>query len=146
MTRNVKAIGLASVALAALAVAATAVTATGRSPERLPVGSEPVELDLADFNTTIDNLYHPLTPGDRRVYRKTALDGQTTRVVEVVTKRTRLIANGIKARVVHVTDSVDGKLVEETFDWYAQDRAGNVWYLGEDTTYHKNGHVIPRKD
>jgi hypothetical protein len=29
--------------------------------------------------------------------------------------------------------------VEVTDDWYAQDRAGNVWYLGEDTTEYENG-------
>jgi hypothetical protein len=28
----------------------------------------------------------------------------------------------------------DYVLVEDTFDWYAQDDSGNVWYLGEDTT------------
>ncbi len=28
----------------------------------------------------------------------------------------------------------DYVLVEDTFDWYAQDDDGNVWYLGEDTT------------
>ncbi len=37
--------------------------------------------------------------------------------------------------VVHdvVTDA-DGKVVEDTFDWFAQDSAGNVWYFGEDST------------
>lgn len=33
------------------------------------------------------------------------------------------------------------RLVEDTFDWYAQDTAGNIWYLGEDTKEYENGEV-----
>jgi len=53
-----------------------------------------------------------------------------------------LIANGITARVVHDVVSENGEPVEKTFDWYAQDTAGNVWYLGEDTKEYENGHVV----
>ena len=51
-----------------------------------------------------------------------------------VTDQTRVVA-GVPTTVVHdeVRDA-DGELVEDTFDWYAQDAAGNVWYFGEDTT------------
>ncbi len=31
------------------------------------------------------------------------------------------------------------QLIEETYDWYAQDKAGNVWYFGEDSTEYKKG-------
>ena len=57
-----------------------------------------------------------------------------------VTRRTRVIA-GITARVVRDTVTEKGELVEDTFDWYAQDRAGNVWYLGEDTKEYEDGRV-----
>ena len=40
-----------------------------------------------------------------------------------------------------MTDA-NGDLVEDTFDWYAQDKAGNVWYFGEDTKEYKNGRVV----
>jgi hypothetical protein len=143
MTRNLQLITASAAAVAALATCAAS-AAPGRG-DRLPIGSEPVKLDPDDFSTTIDNPYLPMTRGDRRVYRKTSIDGRVQRVVEVVTNQTRLVA-GIEARVVHVVDYVRGKLEEETFDWYAQDKAGNVWYLGEDTTYFKNGRVFPRKD
>ncbi len=33
----------------------------------------------------------------------------------------------------------DGELIEDTFDWYAQDREGNIWYLGENTAEFQNG-------
>jgi hypothetical protein len=90
----------------------------------------------------IDNPYLPLAPGNRWVYRETAIDGSVQRVVVKVTHRTRLIANGVTARVVRDTVMAKGRLVEDTFDWYAQDGAGNVWYLGEDTREYKGGKVV----
>ena len=59
-----------------------------------------------------------------------------------VTDQTKLIANGVTARVVRDTVTEKGALVEDTFDWYAQDRKGNVWYLGEDTKDYENGKVV----
>jgi hypothetical protein len=93
----------------------------------------------------IDNPYFPLTPGSRWVYRETATDGSKQRVVVKVTDRTRLIANGVKARVVRDTVSERGQVIEDTFDWYAQDARGNVWYLGEDTKEYENGKVVSTK-
>ncbi len=105
----------------------------------LPHGSEPVNLNPADFTTKIDNPYLPLRPGSRWAYRATDAEGGKSRVVVTVTHRTKLIANGIRARVVRDVATEGGKLAEATDDWYAQDRAGNVWYLGEATTLYKNG-------
>ena len=109
----------------------------------LPQGSEPVKLDPADFTTRIDNPYWPMAPGDKWVYRET--DSGTEQRVEVtVTNQTRQIANGIEARVVHDVVTEEDQLVEVTDDWYAQDKAGNVWYLGEDTAEYENGKVTTR--
>ncbi|HLL98277.1 MAG TPA: hypothetical protein VK276_04315 [Rubrobacteraceae bacterium] len=113
------------------------------SQAALPQGSEPVKLDPADFTTRIDNPYWPMAPGDKWVYRET--DSGTEQRVEVtVTNQTKQIANGIEARVVHDVVTEDGQLVEVTDDWYAQDKAGNVWYLGEDTAEYENGKVTTR--
>jgi len=87
----------------------------------------------------IDNPYWPMRSGSRWVYRETDAEGARQRVVVTVTHRTRMIANGITARVVHDVVSEDGEPVEVTNDWYAQDRAGRIWYLGEDTTEYENG-------
>jgi hypothetical protein len=106
----------------------------------LPLGSEPVALDPADFTTRIDNAYWPMAPGTRWVYREADRDG-TLRVRVTVLRRTIRIA-GIEARVVHDVVTRRGRLVEDTYDWYAQDRAGNVWYLGEDTKEYDNGRVV----
>jgi len=105
----------------------------------LPQGSEPVELDPADFTTEIDNPYWPLKVGSRWVYRETDSEGANQRVVVTVTNKTKMVANGIEARVVRDVVTEDGQPVEVTDDWYAQDSDGNIWYLGEDTTDYEDG-------
>ncbi len=100
------------------------------------------ELDPADFTTEIDNPWWPMKPGSRWVYRETDTEGANQKVVVTVTDRTKTIANGIEARVVHDVATEDGKFVEVTDDWYAQDGDGNIWYLGEDTTEYKNGKPV----
>ena len=99
----------------------------------------------ADFTTKIDNPYWPMKPGTRWVYRETDSEGARQRVVVTVTRRTKLIANGVRARVVRDVVTEDGKPVEVTDDWYAQDRAGNIWYLGEDTTEYENGKPVSKE-
>jgi hypothetical protein len=105
----------------------------------LPTGTGPVELDPADFSADVDHPYWPMEPGSKWVYEE---DGR--RVVVSVTDRTRTIA-GIKARVVHDVVTENGQVVEDTFDWYARDRRGNVWYLGEDTTEFEDGKAVSKE-
>jgi hypothetical protein len=107
----------------------------------LPQGSEPVELDPADFTTRIDNPYWPLRPGSRWVYRETDGKGGIQRVEVTVTNRTKVV-DGIQAVVVHDLVTEQGVKVEDTLDWYAQDKDGNVWYLGEDTKEYEDGKVV----
>jgi hypothetical protein len=130
-----------AVALGGVALTVGLVPTALAAPHSLPQGGEPVVLNPADFTTQITNPYFPLVPGSRLVYREQDAQGTLQKGVTHVTKRTRLIANGITARVVHDVVSEDGAPVEKTFDWYAQDSAGNVWYLGEDTKEYKNGRV-----
>ena len=49
---------------------------------------------------------------------------------------------GVAAVVVRDRVYLEGELKEDTFDWYAQDEQGNVWYLGEDTKEYENGQVV----
>jgi hypothetical protein len=96
------------------------------------------KLDPADFVATVDNPYWPLTTGSRWVFDGRD-DGDVEHVEVVVTDRHKEIL-GIPATVVRDTvKDEDGTLVEDTFDWYAQDKDGNVWYLGEDSTEYENG-------
>jgi hypothetical protein len=106
----------------------------------LPQGSEAACLDPDDFTLRIDNGYWPMAPGSTWVYRETG--GETEQRIEVrVTDDTRTIV-GITARVVRDVVTADGELVEDTYDWYAQDEQGNIWYLGEDTSEYENGEVV----
>jgi hypothetical protein len=115
--------------------------AAARCPVPLPQGSDPVTLDPADFVRRIDNPYWPMAPGTKWVYRETDPQGSKLKVKVTVTRRTKKIL-GIDARVVHDVVTERGQLVEDTLDWYAQDKCRNVWYLGENTKEYENGVVV----
>jgi hypothetical protein len=97
-----------------------------------------------DFVAVIDNPYMPFMPGTRTVLEGVS-DGERERNVVSVTDRTKVIL-GVTTTVVHdQVFSANGDLAEDTFDWYAQDRFGNVWYFGEDTAEYANGEVSSTK-
>lgn len=116
-------------------------TSFSTAADQLPEGNEynPV-IDPADFVTTIDNPYFPLVPGTTYTYQ-----GETEESIEeikvFVTHETKNIL-GISCIVVRDTVTVDGELVEDTYDWYAQDEEGNIWYMGEDSKEYENGEVV----
>ena len=96
------------------------------------------KIDPAVFSTTIDNPYLPMTPGTRTIYQANTPDGLQRTTTEV-TRDTKTVM-GVATVVVHDTVSLDGKATEDTFDWYAQDHDGNVWYFGEATKeIHEDG-------
>jgi hypothetical protein len=92
----------------------------------------------------VDNPWFPLEPGS--VWRYSGIkDGRPSTDVVRVTGATKAI-QGVKATAVDDRLYLDGKLEERTTDWYAQDRAGNVWYYGEDTAeLDRRGHVTSRE-
>jgi hypothetical protein len=96
-------------------------------------------IDPADFSTKIDNKYFPLKPGTTFVY-KGKFQGAAERDEMAVTHDTRRVM-GVKCLVASDRVTEDGELIEQTYDWYAQDDKGNVWYFGEDVTEYKNGKV-----
>ena len=100
-----------------------------------------LQIDPGNFVSKIDNPYFPLTPGTTFTYRGET-EGVPTRNVTIVTNDTKVIL-GVTTTVVHDQVYENGVLAEDTFDWYAQDKAGNVWYFGEDTKeLDENGNVI----
>ena len=98
------------------------------------------ELDPADFVAAIDNPYLPFAIGTRWVYESTGEDEVERVEVTVLPDRKEIL--GIQATVVRDTVTVDGVLVEDTLDWFAQDRAGNVWYLGEAVKNYEDGELV----
>ncbi len=83
-----------------------------------------------------------MSPGSTWVYSETDTTGADQKVVIEVTNKTKMIANGVEARVVRDTVTENGQPVEITDDWYAQDSDGNIWYLGEYVTNYENGKVV----
>jgi hypothetical protein len=97
------------------------------------------KIDPAQFSSKVTNPYTPWKPGARWVYTGTK-DGQPERVEVTVKKQTKTIL-GVRCVVVSDIVTTNSTLAEKTTDWYAQDKAGNVWYFGEDTAEYKNGVV-----
>jgi hypothetical protein len=93
------------------------------------------------FVNRIDNAFMPLIPGTSYIFQGTE-GGNAQRDVVEVTSETKTIL-GVEAVVVNdtVTDQ-QGNLIEQTLDWFAQDRAGNVWYMGEDSKAYEHGQVV----
>ena len=145
-----------SIRLAVLMLSAVALTSSGCSPGENPVQSlgapnlsasagslsplgslkDPPAFDPSAFGSVIDHPYFPLVPGTMTHF---AGAGETIDV-EVLHERKNIL--GIDATVVRDRVYVAGELAEDTFDWYAQDQAGNVWYLGEDSKEYANGVVV----
>jgi hypothetical protein len=103
-------------------------------------GAYQPDLDPATVADAIDNPYLPYVPGADWVYAGETEDGEERIEVTVLDERRSVM--GIDAVVVRDTVSVDGELVEDTDDWYAQDADGNVWYLGEETAEYEEGEVV----
>jgi hypothetical protein len=102
------------------------------------------KIDPANFGTKIANSYLPFRRGTKIHF--VGVRGKTPQTDdEVVTSRTRRIL-GVRATAVRDTVSEHGHAVERTDDWYAQDKQGNVWYMGEDSFELKNGHFVRASD
>lgn len=131
------------VMLAALTSALGAGCRTGDSAAPAALKSNDVPVFPSDpngFVAQIDNPYLAFAPGRVFHYQSVTADGLETSVVAVTNRNKRIL--GIAATVVHDQVYLDGALVEDTFDWYAQDQQGNVWYLGEDSKQIDNGVVV----
>ena len=133
---------------------ATPAASPAGSTETTPAGSPPStpvvdpgdsgdyapDVDPASFVDVVDNPYFPMLVGSEWVYEGEA-DGETERVEIIVTDQKKTVM-GIEATVVRDSVYVDDELVEDTYDWFAQDTDGNVWYLGEDSTEYENGEAV----
>jgi hypothetical protein len=89
------------------------------------------DINAENFTTNIDNPFFPLQPGTTFIY-KGSKEASKQRDEFAVTDRT-VVIDGVTCRVVHDKVFMQGVLQEDTFDYFAQDVDGNVWYFGEDT-------------
>ena len=90
--------------------------------------------------SAVTNAYFPLVPGTTYQFSGQTDEGLETITVEVLSGTK--VVNGVTATIVRDRVYLSGNLIEDTFDWYAQDAAGNVWYLGEDSREIQNGQVL----
>ena len=96
-------------------------------------------IDPAQFVKTVDNPYFPLVPGTIHRFRNNSDEGVRDNVI-TVTSTTKVIL-GVSCVVVHDVLTEGTGIVEDTWDWFAQDHEGNVWYFGEDTKEYEHGRV-----
>jgi hypothetical protein len=101
-------------------------------------------IDPAKFAKQVDNPYFPLKPGTG--FHMTGVRGKTAQTDDSVVLRRHRRILGIRCTIVRDTVSEHGRAIELTFDWYAQDRYGNVWYMGENSLERKHGRFARASD
>jgi hypothetical protein len=89
------------------------------------------KIDPANFQAKVDHRYFPLIAGTRFHYLDSLLGEHLDREVTVTSESKTIL--GVRCVVVHEVVSAKGQIREDTYDWYAQDKQGNVWYFGEAT-------------
>ncbi len=99
-----------------------------------------VKISKFTNSTNITNPYFPAAVGKKYIY-----DGQTTDGLERIEEQrltdTKTIL-GITCIIVNFKAYLNGTLIEEAWDWYAQDNNGTVWYFGEDVDNYANGVLV----
>jgi hypothetical protein len=138
----------ALIAGAALAGAWVGCGSSGGSSSTSTLGANPVptsgtyappSVNPANFVSKVDNPYFPLTPGTTLRYRGVMKNGTTPQTDTFAITHKKKQVMGIGCTVVSDMVTSRGRPVERTFDWFAQDRQGNVWYMGEETQELKHG-------
>jgi hypothetical protein len=126
----------------------SAVAGTARTQSKGLTGSAK-DFQRAKFDkssTHITNQWLPLKPGSQLTYKGSAIpEGEKTRVkrrvVSTVTDLSKWI-DGVRTLVIWERDYTAGKLGESEIAFFAQDKAGNVWLLGEYPEEYENRKVV----
>ncbi len=105
-------------------------------------GYKPV-INPDDFSSTVDNKYFSLVPGKTFVYEGKTEEG--TERIEMYISHDKKMVMGVETIVVWDRVWLNDDLIEDTYDWYAQDKDGNVWYFGEDTKEMEAGKIVSTK-
>lgn len=121
-------VGVAATLALVVAVGVGASVPAAGAAKRLPT---PKAKHFGHNSNLVTNSWFPLARGSVYVYDGQK-DGRVARDVMTVTHRVKTIT-GIRAAVVNDRLFLNGQLAERTTDWYAQDKGGTVWYLGEKT-------------
>lgn len=114
------------------------------------VPEEPADADLgvevSELSPIVDNAYVAFASVTRAVYEGEEVDpenGETLEIrVESTVRNTTATVAGAQVTVVRVLDYEDGELVEQTDDYYAQHRLGDVYYMGERVDEYEDGELV----
>jgi hypothetical protein len=130
----------------ALAAVASAGPQVGPGPGAAALAQGEPPLDPAQLSTTVTNPLFPASTLRSKTMRGTERDPESGRLIRVrletrLLRRTRRVA-GVPVLVVQDRDFENGRLVERTLDYFAQDTAGNVWYFGESVDDIERGRTV----
>lgn len=119
-----------------------ACSACKKDNERQPDKTYNPDVSPARFtaSTTINNPYFPLEMGKKYIFEGQTEDGLARLEITRLTETKTIM--GIACVVVSAKEWIDGKLYEDTRDWYAQDNEGNVWYFGEAVDFYNEDGTI----
>ena len=98
-------------------------------------------IDASNFVPQINNKYFTLIPGTRFTYG----DAEGTLRIEVTVTNEKKKLRGVTTSGVRVREWRKGLLKEDSTDWYAQDKVGNVWYFGEAVNNYTDGKLVHHK-
>jgi hypothetical protein len=99
------------------------------------------QIKPADFTTKITNKYFALPVGKKMTYESTTQGGTTERVEIEILNEPKVI-EGVETVIYQDREYKNGQLVEETRDYLAQHKNGDVWYFGEDVNNFLNGILL----
>jgi hypothetical protein len=150
LVRSAAALALVTGLAVVCACGAEQTGGTNTSSEAIPpfapeVAEQPAadyapDIDPSNFVKGVDNPYFPLKPGTTLVYEGQTEEG-TERVEDTVLQETKRVM-GVECVVLRDRVWLNGELIEETFDWHAQDKEGSVWYFGENSKELEDGKVV----
>jgi hypothetical protein len=123
-----------------LVVSLAALAACGDAESEDTIPATLPDAGAATFIEVVDNRYWPLTPGSQWVYE--GEDEGEFEHIEVTVPSQRRTVMGVSTVVVRDVVTLEDGVIEDTFDWYAQDADGNVWYMGEDSKEIEDGEVV----
>lgn len=105
-----------------------------------PSGPYDPEIRPADFTTDITNRYFALPMGKKMTFEATTKAGVVERIEIEILRETKTI-EGVETIVYLDRVYNDDQLIEETRDYLAQHKNGDVWYFGEDVDNYENGQL-----
>lgn len=98
------------------------------------------EIIPRNFVPAVNNKFFPLAIGTTFIYESELEEG--TERTEVSVTDDKMDVMGVGTTVVWDRVWLDDNLIEDTKDWFAQDKDGNVWYFGEDSKEYSDGKVV----